>query len=150
MRKHGQRGGALLEFAIVAPFMFMIFFAAIEFGWVMYLYHSVDYGARLGSRYASVRGANCTNASVCPVTAALITTYVQQTAPLPNATVSATWAGPPATYFQQPVGTCGAGSAEYQGCVVNVTVSVPWHFVIPFVYTGNITLTSSSSNILQL
>lgn len=149
MKGHSQRGGALVEFAVVAPFMFMIFFAAIEFGWVMYLWHSVDYGARLATRYASVRGSGCTNGSVCPVDQNAVKTYVQQTVPLPGATVSAQWVDPPGSYFQQPQGACGAASAEYQGCVVNVTVSMPWHFIIPFAYKHDITISSTSSAILQ-
>jgi Flp pilus assembly protein TadG len=146
--RHAQRGAALVEFAVVAPFMFMVFFAAIEFGWMFYAYQSTDYGARLGARWAAVRGKDCV-AATCPVTAAQVQTYVANTVPgLGSSMVTVNWNEPPASYFQQPSGACGQGDQE-QGCIVDVKVVDPLHFTIPFVWDGTINLTSESQVAIQ-
>jgi Flp pilus assembly protein TadG len=151
MRREAQRGGALVEFAMIAPFMVIIFMSAIEFGYVMYLKHTVDYAARIGSRWAAVRGNVCSDSSVCPATAAEIQTYVRSVVPglASPAAVTPTWTAPPSSYKLQPTGTCGSGTDETPGCVVNITVTKPIRFVIPFITTKSITLTSSSQAVIQ-
>ncbi|HET6665119.1 MAG TPA: TadE family protein, partial [Acidimicrobiales bacterium] len=43
-----------MEAAIVAPFLFLLIFGIIEFGWVFYQYQDVRQGAREGARIAAV------------------------------------------------------------------------------------------------
>lgn len=44
----------LLEAAIIAPFVFLLLFGVIEFGWIFYQYQDVRQGAREGARIAAV------------------------------------------------------------------------------------------------
>jgi Flp pilus assembly protein TadG len=50
----GDEGAALVEFAIVAPFLFLLIFGIIEFGWIFYQDSDVRHGARETARLAAV------------------------------------------------------------------------------------------------
>jgi Flp pilus assembly protein TadG len=47
----GQRGGALLEFAIIAPLLLIILFGIIEFGLILYNKAVLTNASREGARY---------------------------------------------------------------------------------------------------
>jgi hypothetical protein len=53
-RARGERGVALVEFAIVAPLFFLLIFGIVEFGWGFYQKIDVRHGAREGARLAAV------------------------------------------------------------------------------------------------
>ncbi len=53
----GEAGTALTEFAIALLLILTVLFGIIEAGRCLYSYHWVSNAARLGSRYAMVRGA---------------------------------------------------------------------------------------------
>ena len=55
-------GQAMVEFAVAATALFILLFAIIEMGIVIYDYNMVCSGAREGVRYAMV---HCTNSSGC-------------------------------------------------------------------------------------
>jgi hypothetical protein len=57
-----QRGQALVEFAMVAPFLFLLLFSIIEFARFIYYTQVLNDATREGARYAIVHGS----ASVCP------------------------------------------------------------------------------------
>lgn len=150
MKQSSQRGGALVEFAMVAPFICMVFFAIIEFGQVMYWEHTIDYAARIGARWAAVRGNQCANTTVCPTTSTAIQAYVRSVVVglASPASVNASWSPPPSTWLNQP-STCGSGTNEAPGCVVNVTVTKTVNLLIPFVTTKAVNLTSTSQAVVQ-
>ena len=52
-----SRGQALTEFALIAPIFFLLLFALIEFGRVVYTIQMLNNAAREGARYAIVHGA---------------------------------------------------------------------------------------------
>lgn len=52
-----RRGQALVEFALVAPFFFLLLFSVIEFGRAVYYVQMLNNAAREGARYAIVNGA---------------------------------------------------------------------------------------------
>ena len=56
-RAHRSRGQALVEFALVAPFFFMLLLAIVEFGLAVYYIQVLNNAAREGARYARPRGA---------------------------------------------------------------------------------------------
>lgn len=65
MRKHhSQHGAALIELALVIPFMIMLSMIVIEFGRALYEYNSVAKSVRDAVRYLSVQTPNtlCDNA----------------------------------------------------------------------------------------
>ncbi len=53
-RRNDDEGAALVEFALVAPFLFLLIFAIIDFGWVFGQHLDVRHGAREGARLAAV------------------------------------------------------------------------------------------------
>ncbi|MFH1266134.1 MAG: TadE family protein [Planctomycetota bacterium] len=54
--KPARRGAAVVEFAFVAPLVFLLFFAAIEFGRVLMVVNGLETAARDGCRLAIARG----------------------------------------------------------------------------------------------
>ena len=51
----GERGAALVEFALVLPFLMTILCATIDFGLCMYTLNNLTAAVREGGRYAAVR-----------------------------------------------------------------------------------------------
>lgn len=51
-----ERGATLVEFAVIAPLLFLLLFGVIEFGRVISAYTTVWTGAREGARYATTTG----------------------------------------------------------------------------------------------
>jgi Flp pilus assembly protein TadG len=53
-RRPRDDGAVLVEFALVAPLLFLLIFAIIDFGWVFGQHLDVRHGAREGARLAAV------------------------------------------------------------------------------------------------
>lgn len=51
---HKESGASLVEFALVAPLLFLLLFGMIEFGWLFAQNLDVRHGAREGARLAAV------------------------------------------------------------------------------------------------
>jgi Flp pilus assembly protein TadG len=147
-RRHAQRGASMVEFAIAASCMLMLLFGIIQFGQVMYTYHTVSNGARLGARWAIVRGSGCTSpVPDCNATQAEIQSYVQSVSPNLNSsllTVTVSW-----TSSANPSAACGAGGTNAPGNSVCVTVSYPFSFAVPLVSTQTLTLSSTSKMVIS-
>ena len=116
----------------------------------LYTYHYVAEVSRQATRYAAVRGASWT-ALLCPVspyqcmaTSTDVTNYVKSVSPLgltaSNLTVTTTWPG------TTPTGAmCSALSVNNSpGCMVNVKVSYSFSFVLPFLPTSALPMSSTS------
>ena len=69
---HDRRGVAAVEFAFVAPVIFMLTIGTIDVGRLVFSWSSLDHLAREATRYASVRGAE----SLTPMTQTQLETYV--------------------------------------------------------------------------
>ena len=57
-RAKGDDGAVLVEFALIAPILFLIVFGIMEFGWGFAQYLDVRHGAREGARLAAVNYAD--------------------------------------------------------------------------------------------
>ena len=55
-----QKGSSVAEFAIVAGLFFMLIFAVIEFGRLLYTHNALTDAARRGARYAVLHAQNTT------------------------------------------------------------------------------------------
>jgi Flp pilus assembly protein TadG len=120
-----RRGAATVEFAIVAPLLFLLVLGMVEFGRMMMVQQILTNGAREGARKAVLPGA--TDAT----TFATIDTYMG------NAGIQG--------HTRQVSPDPGAAAA---GTPINVTVSVPykditWLHVEALGWLENATLTSS-------
>ncbi|MDQ6932701.1 MAG: pilus assembly protein [Candidatus Eremiobacteraeota bacterium] len=116
--------------------LFLIIFGIIDFGIATYTVHLVSDVARMGSRYAMVRGSKCTY-SGCQADSAKVQAYVKSVfAPLADAslvTVTTTWASTP---------QCPTAPFQDPGCAVNVKVAYPYTFLILPIAQLNINSTS--------
>ena len=85
-----QRGNAILEGALSLTVFFMMFFGIIDFGRMLWIYNTMAYVAREGSRYAQVRGVNTTTAA----TSSDVSTYAAAKAigiASSDITITTTW-----------------------------------------------------------
>ena len=130
-----QKGQSIVEFALVALAFFIILFGIFDLGIMAYSYHFVSYAARDATRWAIVHGAD----SASPATAEDV-----ENAVIPNPgidpdklTVSTEWPGDVTNE------DCPEGS-NMRGCPVKVTVQYDFDFLLPFMPSNGITMTSSS------
>jgi Flp pilus assembly protein TadG len=144
--RHYERGGNLVEFSLVASVLMLLLTSIIFLGMLVYSYTAVANAARLGARWASVRGAVCAAgaANDCPATQATIQSYVVSQLPgvvtSPAPTVSPSWTTPP--WSTAGPGGCSS-AAQGVGCLVSVTVTYQFPLKIPFY--GSIPVYSATS-----
>lgn len=54
LRRKGEKGASLVEFAFVLPLLLLLILGMIEFGFLFAQYNEIRHGAREGARYAAV------------------------------------------------------------------------------------------------
>jgi Flp pilus assembly protein TadG len=141
MKDSGERGTALVEFAIVSSALILLIFAIIDFARAVYTQDLIDYGARLGTRHAIVNGvASCAGGTPDP-----LLSYVSSLSPGINVsalTVKTTCPG----------GNTGCSSTSSPfngtGCLVTVKVSYTYQFLVPTVVTS-IPMSSTSEMVIS-
>lgn len=146
-----RRGQALAEFAMVAPFFFLILFGIIEAGRFIFYYEILHNATREGARYAIVNGArsyNCTGppapeaSGPCDPTGAAVIARVRQTAfgVLGNAvTVTPCWVG--------TAPACDGDNAR--GRTVRVSAAYTYGSLVPLVPLPPITVQAESSLVIN-
>jgi Flp pilus assembly protein TadG len=78
-RRNSQRGGAMLELALLSPWIFFLFAGALDCGYYCYALISVESAARVAALYTSTSTSTSTDSSTA-------CTYVlQELRTLPNA-----------------------------------------------------------------
>jgi Flp pilus assembly protein TadG len=141
----GQRGSTLIEYTFVLLMSLTMLFGIIDFGRALYAYHYISNAAREGTRYASVRGATCDNATVtpCPATTREIQNYATN-APLGIDTTRLTAV---ASFVSNGVAVCSVTN-NYPGCGVQVTVRYRFQFLFPLM-PSNFRMSSTSQMIIS-
>lgn len=154
-----DRGSTLVEYAIVLPVLLTFLFAIMDFSRYLYTSHFVSEVAREATRYAMVRGSSnigtaCATTATfqCDATAPNIQTYVRGLTPpgITSTSVNAatTWPG------TAPAGAAGACSTangnNSPGCLVQVVVSYPFKFTLPFLPSSASTWTVSSTSVMVI
>ena len=104
LRKRGEKGANLVEFAFIAPLLILLLFGIVEFAWVFATNLDVKHGAREGARITAVNTPDTGNVDL----AAEICSRIDLAGSDPATTV--TWASD---------GTPAVGEG------VTVTVSTP-------------------------
>jgi len=152
-----DRGSSLAEYAIVLPVLLTFLFGIMDFSRFLYTYHFISEVAREGTRYAVVRGSSfngtaCASTSTfaCAATAANVQTYVQSLTPpgitASSLSVATTWPG------TAPAGAATACNAtngnNSPGCLVQVAVSYPYKFMLPFLPKSSSTWTVASTSVM--
>lgn len=159
--RHRERGSSIVEFAFAATLLLLFLFGIVEFGRAMFMYHTVANAARIGARWAMVRGSeSCSDPNPvdnCNAAPDAVQTYVQGAVPIADSgTLNVATAWSVAAY---PSGSCpappspGPGSlisgANAQGHLVCVTVSYPFKFAIPFLSNSTLSLSSTSQMVIS-
>jgi Flp pilus assembly protein TadG len=136
-----EDGQTLVEAALSMSLMLTMLFGIMTGGWMLYTYHYLSYAARVGARYAVVRGSSCDNSSGMPdcpnVTSDQVQTFVKSVhyAGIDSTllTITATW----------PNGTDNAGDP------VQVTARYPFAVPLPFFNTGSVAMHSTSQMVIS-
>jgi Flp pilus assembly protein TadG len=136
--RHRFRGQNMVEFALVSPLFFFMFFAVIEGGWLLFNQNEITNASRDGARYAAVHGTQSQNIS----TAAQISSYVVSTTDVKAAIVKRLSISDPNNIqvtVTRPDGDMVPGH--------HITVVVTYHYqpLIGYMF-GNKTFTLSSTS----
>ncbi len=156
MRFHeDESGSSLLEFTLSATVLLMIIFGIMDGSRALYADHYVSEMAREATRYAMVRGstwaAACTSAPSynCKANNDNITSYVKGITPMGvnpgSLTVATTWPGTNAS----GAACITINGMNSPGCIVTSKLSYNFNFVLPFLPTNTLVLTSTSSVTIQ-
>ncbi len=127
----------MVEFALVVPILLTLLLGVVELGWGLYTYHFLESAACQGTRYAIVRGADCTSwASACPASASDVQTFVRSLAPGAIDTsalkVTTTWT-----------------PDDTPGSEVSVTVQYNFSLDVPFVPSAVLAMKSASQMVIS-
>lgn len=139
----GERGGTLAEFALAATLCLTLIYGVLEFGRALFTYDLVANGARLGTRYAVVRGANSCTTSGCAATSNDVQTFVRGQSP----GIDTTMLNVTATWPTNSSGGCTVSPYNGIGCVVTVTATYQFSF-LAFSFSP-ITMTSVSQMVIS-
>jgi Flp pilus assembly protein TadG len=145
-------GSMQVDFALSISLVMMVTFGIMDLCRAVYVDHFVANAARSATRYAIVRGASWNGAPCltptaygCEATKTDTRSYVQSIVPLgfdtSDLTVHTSWPG---------VGPTGMACDTSQGvnnagCIVSVRVDYSFRFVLPFLPTNVLDLTSTSN-----
>lgn len=140
-----ESGSTMAEFAIVAGFFFMMIFAVIEFGRLLYTHNALTDAARRGARYAVLHGQN---APCVPNVVVYGETHINAATCAPNlgasplihnlaaANISVTYQGEAPNGYGTALGSATVTIQNYQ-----FTLSIPFArqtFTMP-TYTSTLT-----------
>jgi Flp pilus assembly protein TadG len=147
-----EDGASLVEMALASSVVLSLLLGMIQVSLALYAYHFTADAAREGSRWAIVRGSQCTantpGLDHCNATSADIQNYVQALGyPYSRSMiVSATWfraSSPPATTWTACSGCNSPGNA------VQVTVSYNVPLYVPFWRNANVRVGSISQMVIS-
>ena len=151
-----EAGSALLEVALCGSFVLLVILAMMECSLAVYTDHYVESAAASAARYAAVRGStystSCSGSATlysCEAASSDIQKYVQNyAAPAVTASklsVTASWPG-----TSNGTTACDTTQgANSPGCVVTVTVSYPFTFILPTPFNKSITLSAVRSTVIS-
>jgi Flp pilus assembly protein TadG len=151
-RLRREQGTAILEFAMVAMLLLTVVFGVMAIFFALYAYNVVSEAAREGTRFAIVRGSNCTRVSTakfpsaCPASSSDIQSYVQYRGYPgidPNfMTVNTTWSATPGT-------TCATTACNDPGNQVQVNVIYQLPLVLPFLRSETISVSNTAQMVIS-
>ena len=156
-----ELGETLIEFAISAVITLSLLFGIIDLARALYTYHFISYAAQEGARFAEVHGSGWTNPCNsqtgadypdqlgCTASSGDIQAYVRSLTPpavtKANVSVSPQWLGKD---INGNTAVCGTTN-NYAGCLVRVTVSYQFTYIVPFLPRAAQTLSSTSQAVIQ-
>jgi Flp pilus assembly protein TadG len=143
-----QEGANLVETALSIGLLLTFMFGVIEISLAGYTYHFISEAAREGTRYAIVRGSQCTSwGSACPASGADIKTYVEG---LGYPGIDPSKMGVYVTFASYAGTGCPAAPAlcDNPGDTVKVQVTYAFPFSVPFVPANTFNMSSTSQMVI--
>ena len=144
-QRNAEAGNALVEFAITMVVILILLFGIVDVGRALFAYDWVSNAARVGARFAMVRGATCTGglSGGCPAISNDVKTYIDSTAiGLNQSDITVT-------------STCIVGETGFNllpcapGTTVYVQVRYSFSFITPFIYHNTWLMSSSSEMVVS-
>jgi len=146
--RRGETGAVLVETALTTILLLTIVFGVITMGLALYTYNVVAASAREATRFAMVRGADCTSwATACPASAADVRNYIEQNLDFPGINVSKLSVS--TSWVAAPGAAACAANCNIPGNQVHVTVTYTFPLTIPFVSRNTLSLTSTSQMVIS-
>lgn len=151
-----ETGNTLLETSLCLSLVLLVILGVMECSLAVYTEHYVEWAASAGARYASVRGSTYSSkpcgagtSNYCETGTSDIQNYIQTTAApglkSSNISVTASWSSGTAA-----MAACDTTQGnDSPGCIVTVTVTYPFSFMLPAPFNKSGTLTASRSIIIS-
>src|SRR6266487_5681744 len=162
-RRQGERGAALVEYAFVVILFLTLLFGISGFGHALFVYHHLNNAAKEATRYAAVRGSDCSNDLSClasnsasgitgPTTIADVRAFVRSITPqsIPSAQLTITVCGVSDAVVACPASgpaVC-AVTVNSPGCTVSVQVQYAYNFIFPLMRATPINMSSTSQMVI--
>jgi Flp pilus assembly protein TadG len=152
-RVHGERGAALVEFALALPLLLVVIAGIVDFGFAFQRQEVITNAAREGARLAVLPGYDSTAVE------ARVRAYVQQGLALPDAampTVLPSGTGVVVTYESLSVPVAGGATVSVPTATVTVNYDHGYLLLRPIMglinktWGTNITLRASSQMRLEV
>jgi Flp pilus assembly protein TadG len=122
-----DRGGAAIEFAIVAPVLFLIVLSMVDFGRMFYVTQGLQYATQKAARYYTLNPTAATSTVTTQLTQAMVGNW--------GSSVSVAYAD---------TTNCNANSKVT--CTM-ITATCPFAFVVGYFGSGSRTITATSEAI---
>jgi Flp pilus assembly protein TadG len=126
--REGERGQALVEFALILPIILLVMVGMLEFARAWNLHQVMTDAAREGARRAAIADGNSKNPQTQDSVKAAMWSYMAQAGYDPKYTNIKT--GTPAPIVMQGPGGTGSGTWKNTGDFVVVTLACPYRFAI--------------------
>jgi len=146
----GEQGATLVETALSMVILLTVIFGVFEICLAVYTYHFISEAAREGTRYAIVRGAQCSGfASACPASSTDVQTYVKGIG-FPGIDPSKMTVLPVWSSYTSG-GNCPASPAPCNtpGNLITITVQYNFPLAIPFIPAKTLAMSSTSSMVIS-
>ena len=145
-----RRAQALVEFALVVPWFFLLLFGIIEAGRFIFYYESLSHATREGARYAIVNGANtlgCASGPAAPNSTPCDVVGNKVKARVKSAAFDILGTGVTVTpQWLKPDGTPGDNG---RGMTVTVTADYTYHSLVPLVPLPAFTISAESTLVIN-
>ena len=144
-------GSSLVEFSLAASVLFLALFGIIEMCFALYIYKYVSDAARVGTRYAMVRGTGCSaSLTGCGADQAEILSYLRS---LPYPGMNAANLNATVQWYQLnasgATGWSTACTCPNPKNEVQVTVIYQFPLQIPYFPNGTINIQSTSQMVIS-
>ncbi len=155
IRQNREAGVALVEFALSLVLVLTIIFGIIDVGRAIFAYVWVANTARIGARYAMVKGSFCLypDGSSCGANGAELITYLENNSNGINFTSSSCPISGNRGSVCIKSGCISANAGSLLPCAsgqeASVQVQYQFGFICPFLPLPTWTMTSSSARIVQ-